>query len=121
MLWHISRNELQDWLDRKILEFVLQENRSTKLSDKKWVQKYIYTEVHMIFFFSFATNLQEWLLQLTEFNTHVKDDAITEWNPEFIQQLEKLDNKITRTVDHWINHLLGGFVTEFSIDQFLSF
>ena len=24
-------------------------------------------------------------------------------------------------VDHWIDHLLGGFVTEFSIDQFVSY
>ena len=54
MLWNPSRNKLQDWMDRNILEFVLQENRSTKFADEQWVQKYIYIEVHGIFFCSFA-------------------------------------------------------------------
>ena len=121
MLWHSLCNELQDWLDRKILEFVLHENRSTKLSDEQWVQKYIYTEVHGIFFFSFAHEIHEWLSRLAKFHNCIKDDIVAEWNPKLIQRVEKFDNKITRTVDHWIDHLLGGFLTEFSIDQFVSY
>ena len=121
MLWHPSRNELQDWLDRKILEFALQENKSTKLFDEQWVQKYIYTIVQEIFFFCFVYELQEWLSRLAEFHHCIKYDIVTEWTPELIQQVEKFDNKSIRAVDHWIDHLLGGFVTEFSIDQFVSY
>ena len=54
-------------MDRKILEFALQENRSTKLSDEQWVEKYIYTKVHEIFFCSFVHELQEWFSWLAKF------------------------------------------------------
>ena len=77
--------------------------------------------MYAILFFSFAQELQEWLSCLDEFNTCIKDNAVTEWTPELIQKLEQLDNKITHAVDHWIDHLLGGFVTKFSIDQFVSY
>ena len=40
---------------------------------------------------------------------------------KLIQQLERTDNTITRIVYHWVDNVLGGFVTEFSIDQFVSY
>ena len=121
MYWHPMQNELQDWIDKKILEFVIQENISSKLSAKYWAQKYIYTKIHEIFFSSFTTEPQEWLSRLTEFHTCAKDDMITQWTSELVQQLEKTSNKITRVVDRWIDHVLGGFVTKFFIDQFVSY
>ena len=58
---------------------------------------------------------------MVEFQKCWKDERVTEWTPELIQQLEKIDNTITRTVDHWVDSVLGGFVTKFSIDQFVSY
>ena len=75
------QNELQYWLDKKILEFVIQENRSSKFSTEDWAQSYISIEVNEIFFASFATELHEWLSQLTKFQTCAKEDAITQWIP----------------------------------------
>ena len=77
--------------------------------------------MHENLFYSFAHELQELLSRLDEFHHYIKDDVVTEWIPKSIQQVEKFDNKITRTVDHWIDHLLGIFVIEFSIDQFVSY
>lgn len=71
----------------------------------------IYTEGHEIFFFFFCSQLQEWLSHLVEFYRCIKVDIVTEWTPELIQQVEKFSNNITHVVDHWINRLLGGFVT----------
>ena len=33
-----------------------------------------------------------------------------------IQRLEQIDNPISRVVDFWLNSLLEGFVTEFTVD-----
>lgn len=86
MVWHPSQNKLKYLMDRNMLEFVLQENQSTKIFDKKWVHKYIYTKFYEILFFSFTSKLWECLSQLSKFNTYVKEDAVTEWTLKLIQQ-----------------------------------
>ena len=35
--------------------------------------------------------------------------------------MKNLDNPITRAVDFWLASVLGGFVTEFAVDQTKSF
>ena len=65
--------------------------------------------------------LQEWLVRLVEFQTCWKDDQVTQWNLKSIQQLEKDNNTITHTADPWVDSVLGGFVIEFTFDQFLSY
>ena len=75
-------------------------------------------EISEIFFATIAIELQEWLARLVEFQKCWKDERVTQWTPELIQRLEKTNNTITRTMDHWVDSVLGGLVTEFSIDQF---
>ena len=58
---------------------------------------------------------------MTEFNTCEKDAAVTQWIPKLVQQLEKTNNMITHTIDHWIDCVMGGFVTKFAIDHFVSY
>lgn len=84
------------------------------------MKKYIYIEVHDILFASFATNLHYWLSLLNKFKTYAKEDVISQWTLELVQQLENTCNKITHALDNWIEPILGGFVTEFTIDQFVS-
>lgn len=91
------------------------------MSSKDWEQRYIYTDIHEILFASFAIKIQEWFSWLAEFHTCVKDDAITKWNPELVRKLDKSSSKITCAVDYWIDNILSGFVTEFSIDTFVSY
>ena len=75
--WRPERVEIEDWFERQIQEFVVKENRSTKLKAKKWKNKYIFTEFYEIFFVTFAHELQEWLERLIEFQTCWKDDQVT--------------------------------------------
>ena len=118
--WQPLKLELEDWFEKQIQEFALKENWSKKLTAKEWKNKYIFTEVHEILFVTFAHELQEWLARLVDFQTCWIDEEVTQWTPELIQQLENTDNKITRNVDHWVDNVLGGFVTEFAVDQFVS-
>ena len=88
---------------------------------EKWKNRYALTESYEIFFVTFVIELQEWLARLVEFQKYWKDEWVTLWTLELLEQLEKTNNTITRTVDHWVDSVLGGFVTEFSIDQFVSY
>ena len=44
-----------------------------------------------------------------------------QWTLELIQQLEKTNDMITHTLDHLVDSVLGGFVMEFIVDQFISY
>ena len=43
------------------------------------------------------------------------------WMLELVQAVQNLNNPITRVVDFWLASVLGGFVTEFVVDQRKSF
>ena len=116
-----ERKEIEDWFKRQIQEFTVKENRSEKLTAKRWKNRYILTESYEIFFVNFAIELQEWLARLVEFQKCWKDEQVTQWTPELLEQLEKTNNTITRTVEYWVDSVLGGFVTEFAIDHFVSY
>ena len=119
--WKPKKKEVDEWFEQKIHEFVVKENDSMRLTTEQWKTKYIFIESYEIFFVTFMIILQEWLANLVEFQTCWKDERVTHWTPEQLAQLEQTDNTITWTVDHWVDSVLGGFVTEFAIDQSVSY
>ena len=66
----------------------------------RWKNRYVLTEIYKMFFVTFAIELQEWLARMVEFQKCWKDEWVTLWTLELLEQLEKTDNTITRTVDH---------------------
>jgi hypothetical protein len=42
------------------------ENRNYQMSDKQWLQRYVYIELHEIFFGDFFIIIVEWLERLVE-------------------------------------------------------
>jgi len=49
--WNPTKKENEDWLDRKIREFIAQENKNPWLTKEQWLDRYLYTEIHEIFSF----------------------------------------------------------------------
>ena len=80
------------------------------------MNRYLYTEVHKIFFFTFPCKLYEWLAKLTDNQGRWKLDSLIVWTPELVQRLEASENKIARVVNHWLDRIMGGFVTRFVVD-----
>ena len=119
--WKPERKEIEEWFEKQIQEFAIKENRNTKLTTENGKKRYILIECYEIFFVTFSIKLQEWLATLVEFQKCWKDERVTQWTPGLIQQLERTDNTINRTVDHWVDSVLGGFAKKFSIDQFVSY
>ena len=119
--WKHKKKEINEWFENQVQEFAVKENRSVKLTAEEWKNKYIFLEIYEIFFVTFSIKLQEWLARLVYFQKCWKDERVTQWTPELIQKLENTDNAITRRVDHWVDSLIGGFVIQFAIDQFVSY
>ena len=38
-----------------------------------------------------------------------------------MRRLEVSKDKITRVVDHWLDQIIGGFITEFTVDTTVSY
>ena len=83
--WKPERREIKDWFERQIQKFVVKENRSEKLMEERWKNRYILTESYEIFFVTFAIELQEWLARLMEFQKFWKDKWVTQWTPELLE------------------------------------
>ena len=60
------KKEIEGWLYRKIHEFVVQENRNPRVSKEQWLERYLYMEIHKIFFASFPFELYEWITKLAD-------------------------------------------------------
>ena len=114
------KEELNHWVESKEREFAEKENKSPRLSTKDWLQKHIFTDLHAIFFVTYANELYDWLSKLT--NKHVlKKKRNIVWTPELIHTVKSVDNPISRVVDFWLESLLEVFIIEFAVDQRKSF
>ena len=108
-------------MDKKIHEFMAQENKNPRLSKEEWLDCYLYTEIHEIFFASFPTNLYEWITKLANSQGSYKLDRPIVWTPELVHKLEASEDKIVHTVDHWLDRIIGGFITKFAVDTSVSY
>ena len=58
-------------------------------------------------------------MKLADSQGRWKLDGPIVWTPELVQILEASEDKITRTFDHWLDRIIGGFMTEFAVDTSL--
>jgi hypothetical protein len=60
------KEEIERWLKIKELEFVQQNNKNPRVTPQKYLEKYVFTDLHEVFFCEFPYLLQEWILRLKE-------------------------------------------------------
>ena len=102
-------------------EFTAQENRNPRLSKEEWLDCYLYTKIHEIFFASFPSELYEWIAKLEDSQGRCRLDKPIVWTSELVCKLEASEDKIARVVDHWLDRIIGGFITEFVVDTLVSY
>jgi hypothetical protein len=119
-LWNPTKAEIETWLRTKEMEFAQKDNRNPRVTPHKYLEKYVFTDLHEVFFCDFPHLLQEWILRS-------KDNHATnlirhlEWTPVQIEQLQHVNNRFTRAVDFWLDNIMAGFITEFVVDTMKSY
>jgi len=78
-------------------------------------------EIHEIFFTSFWTELYEWIARLADSVGRCRLDKPIMWTPKLVHGLEASEDNIARAVDHWLDQVIGGFNSEFTIDTTVSY
>jgi hypothetical protein len=115
----LETNEEGDnqWLEQKEQEFSQKENKNPRLKNKQWLQRYVYTDLHEIFFGEFPNLLAEWMEIFVENTGRHRPVAMPKnWTPELVRQVDSVDNRTSHAVEFWLDSILGGYITKFSID-----
>jgi hypothetical protein len=86
-----------------------------QINSEKWLQRYVFTILHDILFIDFSIVLLEWLQRLDENNGTFLTIILRSWNPELIHQVNTISNHISLAIDFWLDSVLGGYITDFSI------
>jgi len=56
------------WLNTKEIEVVVDPNKNPRISAEKWLQRYVFIDLHEILFVDFPNILVEWIQRLLEQN-----------------------------------------------------
>jgi hypothetical protein len=59
--WFPSKTKTQKWIEDQEKGFTEAQNKSPNLSLEDWLEKYIFTNIHEIFFGGIHQELYEWL------------------------------------------------------------
>ena len=99
MFWRPFVKEIGDWIEETYLKFAEQENKDSRRSTEFFLQRYIFSDVHEIFFGSIHIELHQWLSRLTERRTNFQENHFPPWTPVRIAILKIVNNAISRAVD----------------------
>jgi hypothetical protein len=83
--------------------------------------RYIFTDIHNIFFGGIHQELYEWLARLADTQFEIRFRPLVVWMSMLIKKVKRVDNVVSREVDHWFDNTIGGYITEFSIGRVESY
>ena len=81
--------------------------------------RHIYSDIHEYFFVMFS--IYAWLTQLTYRKTNFQGGKPTCWTPELIEQLKEVDNRESRAFEVWLENILEGYISDFTVDTIKSY
>ena len=106
MLWHPIKKEIVDWLESKMLAFVQEESIGSQLSTKNWVDEYIYSDIHEIFFTEFPIVLHDLFSRLATCHKNFQRREAVEWSDQLVREITSVSNPIYRAVDYLVESIL---------------
>jgi hypothetical protein len=83
--------------------------------------RYIFTDVHKIFFTGVHKELYEWLARLVDTQFEIKSRPLVVWTMTLIKKVKRVDNVVSRSVYLWFDSTIGGYITAFVIDRVESY
>ena len=104
-----------------MLAFAQELSGRSRLSPENWLDQYLYTDIHEIFFAEFPIVLHEWLSRLATQQTNFQRREAVEWSAQLIRELAIVSNPISRAIDFWFDSILKGYITEFAVETITSY
>ena len=92
-----------------------------RVNVKEWKGKYIYLDMHQLFFLEFPYLLHEWLKRKVAINSTVFPVDPIFLDKATLYSLKALDKKWTRAIDFWFARVREGYIIEFVVEYNNSF
>jgi hypothetical protein len=83
--------------------------------------RYIFTDIHNIFFGGVHKELYERLARLEDTHLEIISRPPMVWIATLIKKVKRVDNVVSRATDLWFDITIGGYITEFAIDRVESY
>ena len=93
-------------MEAKTLAFVEEESGGMRVSAERWLDDYIYSDIHKILFAEFLVLLHKWLVGLASRQTNCQTRDITEWSDQLVQEVTSVSNVVSRAIDFWVDIIL---------------
>jgi hypothetical protein len=61
------------------------------------------------------------LARLADTQFEIKSRTPVVWTPALIQKVKRVENVVSRVVDHWFDSTIKGYITEFVVDKTKSY
>jgi hypothetical protein len=119
--WFPLKTDIQKWIEDQERDLDEAHNKNPKLSTEDWLQRYIFINIHEIFFGGIHQELHEWLARLADTQFEIRSRPPMVWTPALIQKVKRVDNVVSRVVDHWFDSNIVGYITEFVVDKTKSY
>jgi len=62
--WNPKKEEIESWLKTKESKFAQKHNKNPKITPRKYMDTYVFSDLHEVFSSDFPHVLQEWILRL---------------------------------------------------------
>ena len=60
MLWKLSKGDIEEWMYLKYAYFMQKDTKGFPVDYEKWKERYIYSDLHEIFFDDFPCICKNW-------------------------------------------------------------
>jgi hypothetical protein len=115
------KTDIQKWIEDQANNFAEAQNNNPNLSTEDWLGRYIFYDIHEIFFGGIHKDLYEWLARLADTQFEIRSRPPIVWMPTLINKVKRVDNTVLRAVYHWFDSTIGGYITDFFVDRVESY
>jgi hypothetical protein len=97
--WFPSKTKIQNWIEEQEKEFVEAHNKNLNISVEDWLARYIFTDIHEIFFGGIHKELYEWLAKLADTLFEIRSRPPVVWTTTLIKKVKRVDNVVSRATN----------------------
>jgi hypothetical protein len=119
--WFPSKTEIQKWIEYQEKDFIEAQNKNPNLSKKDWLDKYIFTDIHKIFFGGIHQEIYDWITRLGDTQFEIRPRPPMFWTLTLIKKVKRVDNIVSRAMDLWFDSTIGGYIIKFVVDKVESY
>jgi hypothetical protein len=119
--WFPSKTKIQKWIKDQEKNFAKAQKNNPNLSIEDWLGRFIFTDIYNIFFGGIHQDLYEWIARLADTQFEIRSRPLVVWMSVLIKKFKRVDNAMSRVVDHWFDNTIGGYITEFVVDKVESY